>query len=463
MLAADQPNAQNILVTIGIYEPSTDGIAFDEILEFVASRLHVAPSFTERIEHKPFRLGRPAWVNDESFDLSYHVRQIALPAPGDWQQFRVQVARLAERPLDLDRPPWELYVIEGLEAIGGVAPGSFAVLLKLHQAAVGDATGVDILTALHDTSQSVPSWPQRKPVAEQRGGNPIGSLAGWAVHMATRPLAVAMAVVPPLIDMSLSLLRRSDDSSRGRTTLLTATRFNHPLGPHRSFGAVHFPLADVRALRAGSPGSTVNDVGLALIAGGLRQYLDEKGELPDSSLLALTPVTLRQDAGASEDRQFGTTIASLATHREHPLARLQVIHHCTQALKQNGAVDARSLLGLAEVLPGALVGSVQRAIVGAVSKTGRTLGFHTVITNVPGPRIPLYFCGARATMLTGMSPVHDGVGLTHAISSYDGTVTLSFTADRLMLPDPDVYERCIRESFDALMLAVQPTGATRKS
>ncbi|MDO8362061.1 MAG: wax ester/triacylglycerol synthase family O-acyltransferase [Actinomycetota bacterium] len=480
VLASDGPHSQNLLVPVGIYDPSTapggtvssgGTVSFDDVVAFVQSRLGVSRSFRERIVTTPFGLDRPRWEREPDFDIGYHVRQIALPAPGDWHQFCTQVARLGERPLDLTRPPWELYVVHGLNAVDGVPPGSFAVVLKLHHAAVDGATGAEIFTALHDTSRTAAPQGVPRHEPDNGGGGPslVGMLAQAGWRCATLPFTVAGSLAPALIRALPALLRPQGDTTPGRRTDVTvATRFNHPIGAHRSFGAVSLPLAELNRLRAGAPGATVNDVALTIVSGALRAYLDELGELPEVSLLALTPISMKPSPGkrsgtqvgdGDEGRQYRMTTLVLATHREHPLARLQIVQHCTQAAKQHGAIDAPALLNVAEVLPGALMGTVQRAVARTVNRAGRTLGCHTVITNVPGPQMPVYFCGARAVLLSGMSPVADGLGLTHAVSSYAGTITVSFTADRDMLPDPAAYERCIRQSIADLSAALPPPAA----
>jgi len=470
MLYADQPHAQNIIAPLNIYDPSTapgGGVAFDDILDFVESRLHISESFRERLVNVPLGVDRPYWIRDPSFDLEYHVRQLALPAPGDWRQLCTQVARLGARPLDMTRPPWELYIIEGVDGIEGVPRGSFAMMLKLHHAAVDGVSGAEIITVLHDAQPTgpepagsfVPQWtPEQAPSDAEL-------LLRAGVNAIVRPLGFLRSVAP-----SVRNLRSAMGSARGSMGgALTATRFNRPVSQHRVFGASIFDLASLKRIRGAVPTATINDIALALVGGGMRRYLDDKGELPNESLVALMPISLRPtltqratgrvvEAGAGGNR-FSMMPIPMATDLDDPRKRLEAIQRSTAGAKSNDAVNATALTELSELLPGALMGTVQRAIVRAANRAGRALAVHTIVTNVPGPQTPVYFCGAKAVIMSGMAPVVDGMGLINGVGSYNGTVPVSFTSDREMMPDPEFYEQCLTDSFEELLdLAPEATA-----
>lgn len=462
MLHSDRPHAQNLIAPLGIYDPSTapgGEVSFDDVLRFIESRLDISDSFRDRLVGVPLDLDRPWWVRDADFDLEYHVRQIALPKRGDWPQFCSQIARLGARPLDLARPPWELYIIEGLDGIDDVPAGSFAMMLKLHHAAVDGVSGAEMVTALHDsapdaTRSTTPSSWQPEPVPSNL------ALLGQAwLHSVTRPLAFLGQVVPQLRSVPGAI--RQAGARPGGGAVVTATRFNGPVSPHRVWGATRLTLAEMKQVRAAVPDAKVNDVALALVGGALRAYLDDKGELPEESLVAIMPISVRptmtQRRGAPEveaaagGNRFGMANVAMFTQLDDPIERVRAIREATAAAKSTGAMGAASLVQISELLPGALMGSVQRAVTRTANRAGRAVGAHTVVTNVPGPQVPVYFCGARAVFMSGMAPVTDGMGIIHGIGSYAGEVPVCFSADREMMPDPGFYETCIRNAMDDLL------------
>jgi WS/DGAT/MGAT family acyltransferase len=345
------------------------------------------------------------------------------------------------------------------------------MVLKLHHAAVDGVAGAEIITALHDKTpesatgieSSDDTWsPERMPTD-------LELMARAGRNAVTRPLAFLRTVAPAVRHLPSTL------RGGGMGGAVTATRFNRDVSPHRVFGEVHFELAALKKIKtaldgpstppavSGSPGLKINDVGLALVGGGLRRYLEDNDELPNESLIALMPISVRPtqtqrpqglevDAAAGGNR-FAMMPIPMATDVDDPIERLRRIRQATAAAKNVSPTSARALVEMSELLPGALTGSVQRAVVRAANRAGRALGVHTIVTNVPGPQVPVYFCGARATRISGMAPIVDGMGLIHGIGSYDGDVPVCFTADREMMPDPEFYEDCLRDSYDELAAA----------
>lgn len=284
---------------MAIYDASTvpgRRVTLEDVLAFVESRLHVSDTFREKLVRVPFGLDDPLWIRDPDFDLEYHVRHIALPRPGTWEQFCAQISRIGQRPLDLDRPPWELYLIDGLDAVDGVPPGGFATLLKLHHAAVDGVAGTQILNALHDHTADADPFdvPEADWKPDQR---PSDLSLAWqaALHAVTNPVGMARRLLLPTLrslpGMVQSLL---SSESRGQAVgVIAATRFNRDVSPHRVWDATRFTLGDVKRIKAAVLGASVNDVGLALVGGALRTYLGKQGELPDTSIVALMPISLR--------------------------------------------------------------------------------------------------------------------------------------------------------------------------
>jgi WS/DGAT/MGAT family acyltransferase len=449
MLAQDRPNAPNLIGGVEIYDPSTTpgGVRFTDILRRFEERAHVSTMFTHRLRQVPLGLDFPYWVRDPDFDVEFHVRHIALPHPGDWRQFAILIARLSARPLDLGRPPWEAYVIEGLDGVEGIAPGSFAVFIKLHHAAVDGQAGNEIVTAIHDEYVPTPS------VEAEDDTEPSTPrlLIRAGVHAMSRPgtaLRIARGAAPSLRGLPDSLRRRS----RAPQASFSATRFNHPITSHRVWDTRFFPLAAFKGVKNAVEGATVNDVGLALVGGALRDYLLQHGELPERTLTAMMPLSVRAATGASAGggNQIVIHQVPLGTDIADPRERLTAVQRATTEAKSSGA-SATSLMELADLAPGALPGLAARVTMSVLNRTGYVMGPHTLVTNVPGPRTPLHLCGARLVRVSGVPPATNGMGLVHGIGSYLDDINIIFTACREQLPDPDVYAACIDRSMAELL------------
>jgi diacylglycerol O-acyltransferase len=475
MLYADTRHAQNVIAPIGIYDPSTapgGKVTFEQVLHYVRDRLHVSDSFRERLVRVPLGLDRPVWIRDADFDLEYHVRELALPAPGDWRQLCAQIGRLGARPLDLSRPPWELYVIYGVNDVEGVPPGSFATMLKLHHAAIDGVAGAELVTALlQPTPDAGPPPPPDTEWTPESAPSAIGMLVHAGVQTVLRPVTSGRMVLSAL-GVAPRSVRQAVRPPRGMTRMgpVAATRFNASISPHRVWDLVRFELADIKRIKQAVPGTSVNDVALTIVGGGLRAYLEAKGELPKDSLKTIMPIsvrpTLTQQASAPQvssggdgggGNKFAMTMIPLGTDIADPLERLRAVQLSTASAKEYG-VDALKLVETTELIPGALFGTVQRAVTRVANAAGRSPSVHTIVTNVPGPRSPMYFAGARAHIYSGMAPVVDGMGLINAIGSYVDDFSICWTAAREMMPDPENYAAALRDAFEALQAAALGVG-----
>ncbi len=439
------------------YDPSTapDGqVSFQDIYDQIESRLHLLPQLRRRLVRVPLDLDHPYWVDDPDFDLEYHVRQIALPRPGDWRQLRVQAARLLARPLDPSRPLWEIYVVEGLEEIPGLPEGSFAVVTKLHHAAVDGVAGRELNSVLHTSSPDLVEH-YVEPWAPEDQPTQTDLLGRTARNYLVRPARLVSAVghtVPVLGRLQQGV--RAGELQRQRFRA-PRTRFNGPLDARRVVDGCEFELAEMKRIRTAVPGATVNDVVLALLGGALRIYLGGKNELPDEPLVALIPISVRgdDDRGAAGN-QVATMRATLATDVADPLERLAKIHESTAQSKLLGqAIGARTLVEYSEFLPGGLLGLGTRALL-ASGLTHRAGPFANVpVTNIPGPQTPWYLAGARMVSSYGTPPVFEGTGLIHLVFSYCGKVSVSTWSCPTVLPDIEVYTDAIRSGFSELAKA----------
>ena len=460
---SERPHAPTHITSISVYDPSTapgGAVTFKGILAHLEARLHLARAFRQKVVRVPLDLDHPYWVEDSEFDLEYHVRHIALPRPGDWRQFCIQAARLHARPLDLSKPLWELYVIEGLDNVEGVPAGAFAFVLKIHHAAVDGKSGVEMITAIHSqTPEVVDPPPPDTPWRPEPDPSPLvlyGRATVNAMRMPVRTVRLAARLTPG-VGRAVGVAR----SREGAAALAPGTRFSGPVTAHRVLDARTFPFAALRPIRDAVPGATVNDVALAVIGGGLRSYLDFHGELPSVALRAMTPVSVRTEAERSNlGNQVSAMLVSLATDIADPVERLAAVHLSTSGSKEiTEAIGARNLTELSQLAPGLLIGLGTRLSARFARRSGSGI-VNTVVTNVPGPREPLYFAGAQSVLTFGAGPVVDGMGLINIVGSYDQQFVLSFTACREMMPDPARYADFLQNSFDDLVVATTPAGST---
>jgi len=452
--------------SVAIYDPSTapNGfVRFKDILAFIESRLPRARAFRQRLIRVPLDLDHPYWIEDPEFDLEYHVRHMALPKPGDGRQLAILTARLHARPLDMSKPLWELNVVEGLDKVDGLPPGCFALILKVHHAAVDGVSGVEMSNALHDLA-AIPApasdadlWkPENMPrVADLLTRSYLNSLI--------QPMRVAETVRRSLPGMS----RLGEQLRKGKVRLpggrpIPRTRLNGKVGPHRVWDTILLPLDEIRAIKDAVPGATVNDVVLSIVGGGLRAWLSARGELPTETLTAMAPISVRSEGeeGTAGNRVSAMAVA-LGTHLEHPLERLRLVHQdAVNSKALTEAVGAKALSELGQLMPAALAGLGARLYTELGLVNTHAPSVNCVVTNVPGSKLPLYFCGSRMVSMAGMGPVFDGMGLINAVYSYAGLVSLAFTAERDMMPDPEVYAEGLRSSFEALREAAATLRAT---
>lgn len=453
----ETPNAPMHIGSFMVYDPSTapeQFVRFKDILAHVESRLHLSRAFRQRLVNVPFNLDHPYWIEDDDFDLEFHVRHIALPRPGDWRQLCIQAARLHSRPLDLTKPLWEMYVIEGLDKVENLPEGSFAVLTKYHHAIIDGASGAEIIQHLHDLEPSPADAPTAQPWKGEREPTVAELMARAQWNNMTQPMRFGQTVarsIPGLARLGAGL--RSERIKP--TGPVPRTRFNGTITAHRITDGRSFPLAEVKAIKNAVPGATINDAVLAIVGGALRKYLDAKNELPGDSLIAMAPISVRTEGeGGTAGNQVSGMMVSLGTHIEDPLERLQIVHDgAVNSKAMTSAVGARTLTDYSQFIPSSLAGLAARMYTSMGLAERASPQMNCVVTNVPGPQQPLYFAGAQAVKMVGCGPIFDGMALIHPVFSYCGEIAVSFTSCREVLPDPEFYSECIQASFDELKAA----------
>ena len=442
---------------MAIYDQSSapEGlVTFKGILRNLESRLHLARCFRQKLATVPFGLDHPYWIEDPEFDLEFHVRHIALPKPGDWRQLCIQAARIHARPLDLSKPLWEMYVIEGLDGVEGLPKGSFAILTKIHHAAIDGVSGAEIAAAVHDLVPDALPTPPRREWVPERDPSLFELTVRTSVNHVRQPFRLARVLAgaaPPAIRTVLSSIGSKSEMEEGSAPV-PRTRFNERVSAHRVIEGRNFDLDEVKRIRKTVEGATVNDVVLAVCSGALRRYLAHHEELPPDPLFAFAPISVRtEDQRGTAGNQVSGMLVNLHTEVEDPLERLVEIHEATTGSKQmTEAIGARTMTDITEFMPGALMGVAGRLVASTGLMRRLNPVANTVITNVPGPQVPLYMTRARMVAQYGLGLPMDGLGLFHVVFSYAGSITITVTACREQMPDPAFYAECLQASFEAL-------------
>jgi WS/DGAT/MGAT family acyltransferase len=452
---------------LAIYDQSTapgGAVTFKDILEFFGKRVHKARAFRQRLVTVPMSLDYPYWIEDPDFDLEFHVRHIALPKPGDWRQLCIQAARLHARPLDTTRPLWEAYVIEGLDNVAGVPKGSFALVTKFHHAAIDGVSGAEISAAIHDTSPEDRVEPPNSDWHPSRVPTSMELLGRMAVTTARKPFEFASLMarnIPTAWNFGRGLLNKE----LHLTTKVPRTRFNGNVSPHRVFDGRSFSLDEIRAIKGRVEGATVNDVIVSVCGGALRRYLESKGELPEESLVAMAPVSVRpEEMRKAAGNMVSTMSLPVRSDIANPLDRLRAVHDASeQAKKLTRTVGASLVAELAHFLPSTTTGLMATAYgrYGLVKRLPPI--FNTIITNVAGPNFPLYSMGSRMVANFGLGPVTHGIGLFQPVIGYNGQVTVSAISCREMMPDPGVYCDYLTETFEDLKKAAKRPAGKRQA
>ena len=429
-------------------------LEFEDFRQYIQERLHTVDKLTQKLVTVPMSLDRPYWVDDPDFDLSMHLYRTALPRPGGWKELRYLASRLFSQQLNRDRPLWEFIFVEGLDSIDQAPKGSVALISKVHHAGFDGKSGADLMAMLYDvTPKPRPVAPPVPKVVEDVPGS-VGLMAKSAYHFITRP-----GKLPGLLwDTGKSTLKAGYMTRIQGIKLPTMpfsapkTRFNDTVGAERVWNSAILDIARVKALRKVIEGATLNDVILAICAGALRRYLLEKNELPDKPLVAMVPVSTRTvEEKNAMGNQVSAMYVQLATDLEDPIKRLEKIHLNTTIGKlYQDAIDAKSLMGYAELIPFGLAGVAARFYTRAAIAKRHNPFFNVVITNVPGPQIPLYLAGHKLIVNMGTAPIFDGMGLIMPICSYNGTISISPTSAVNLMPDLDDFTRYIRESANEL-------------
>jgi len=480
-LALESPTTHLHIVGAMVFDPGTApaGLGFRRIRSLVDERVPLVPPFRMRMVEVPFGLQHPTLVEDPDFDLDYHVRRTSLPAPGGRTEFAALVADLASRPLDRRRPLWEFHVVEGLD------DGKIGIVAKVHHAIIDGVSGAEILASFFDLSAD--PTPRRLFGASSAGrgrdreatgydpptsGDEAGEgTDGWsppALPGELDQLRRSLGNLPGQIDSLARSIARTVQTARAVSSRnkevpggvppapfeAPATSINRAISPHRRVVFADLPLADVKRV-AGVFGGTANDVVLAVTAGGLRALFAGRDEEPETSLVALVPVSVRTAAeqGALGNRVSGMLV-SLATGVADPAARLRHIRDGMRVAKeQHAEVDPDVFASWAETAFPAVATRLSRLVTNFRLFDHVGPPFNLVVSNVPGPDVPVYLAGARMESLHPLGPIMEGVGVNVTVFSYLGTVHVGVQACWDLVPDVAVLAGAMEESLDELVAA----------
>jgi WS/DGAT/MGAT family acyltransferase len=469
----EQANTPQHIGGFGIYDPSTakgGSVRFKDVISNYEARLKRMPIFRTRLVEVPLGLDKPYWVIDEHFDVEFHLRHISLPAPGDWRQLCILIARLHARPLDMKRPLWECYIIEGLDAIEGLPEGAFAVYTKMHHAMVDGSGSDSFMSALHDLEPVPKKKKQDLSVVEAEADNDFleqipGSmtlLRKAAVNnlksIYTLP-AGALKTTGSLAKTIFGMATNKLPASAGRTP---KTRFNNPVGPHRVFEACLFKLADFKHLSKTTE-TSINDVAIAVVAGAIRKYLEHHHELPEETLACMMPIDVSASSDSNENNRIGAMVCQIHTDIENALERLYAISNSTSEAKQFVGTPLSEMARIPGILNPWLSKAAARLYADKKLTQRMPMGNCGAVTNVVGPRIPLYTAGAKLVNYFCTGLLTPGVGMFQSVFSMNENISFSVLADRDIMPDPEFYKKCLEGSLKELqteVAALKKTPAT---
>lgn len=450
-LSLETPSWHQHVGGLSIVDPEDRPIAFDDVVLKVNERLPYAPKFKWKLKETPFGLDRPMWVDDDDFDVRRHVRRIGVPSPGGARELGEVVGTLMSSQLDRRRPLWELWFVEGL------AGGRVAIFLKYHHALLDGVAGASLATVLLDLEPraTAPLAPLPDPEEAKAGPEPsdLGLVARTLLDQTRRPLRMARYVTG-LAGKGLAALQSMTGDEENRAILRApVTPFNGPVGPRRELAFASLSMDDVHRLKV-EHDVKVNDVVLAVTAGALRRYLEKHDALPDSPLVSSVPVSTRPQGDKALDNQISNMFVSLATDVEDPVERLQAIRRSTRSAKaMRNAIGAREIQSIGEVASPLILGSAIRAVYRTSLMSRIPLRINTVVSNVPGPNIPLYMCGGKVVAIFPSSVILEGMGLNVTVISYLDRVDFGVHVDPDLVPDVWVLANEIPAALADLMLA----------
>jgi WS/DGAT/MGAT family acyltransferase len=434
-----------------------DGAApsHEEFTRHIESRLHLVPRYRQKLAFPRFEMGRPFWVDDPRFNISYHVRQTALPAPGSMEQLRGLAGRIFSQRLDRSKPLWEIWLVQGL------ADGGFALVSKTHHALVDGVSGVDIATVLFDLSPETANLEEREqwtPAQEPSQAELVAEGIKAIVKTPAKLASEATKVVRDpgaTIDVAREAIEGVSEIAWAGLNPAPDVPLNVPIGPHRRVVWTQCELADFKAVKDGL-GGTVNDAFLAVVAGGLGRWLKTRGVRTEGlELRGLVPVSIR---AKDEHHALGNRITAmrgpLPVYAGDPVERLRIVRDAMKDVKESKqALGAEVIAGMADFAPPTLLAQASRI-------NFSTRLFNLIVTNVPGPQFPLYMMGREMREIVPVAFLPENHALAIAAMSYNGKLDFGLLADYDAIPDLEQMAEFFQESLEELLSAAK--GGTKR-
>jgi WS/DGAT/MGAT family acyltransferase len=441
-LYLERPAMHMHVAGVSVFAPRADGpLTYEDVALVAEARLHLAPRLRQRVLRVPAGLARPIWVDDERFDLDFHLRRAAIPTPGRRLQLERAVGRVLSRPLDPAKPLWELYVFEGLER------DRTAVLLKMHHALADGISGMLIASALFDLSPDAElGAPPKEPWTPEAPPGAVDLATDALQDLVLHPLEALVRVAEAPVHAA-AVIGQTLDGLRSIVGMGAPPQgpFDVRVGPNRRFATAEVSFERVHTVKGGL-GGTINDVVLTAVGEGLHDLLDARGEATRGRILrVMMPVSVRSRAQQGDvGNRVAPAFVDIPVGKMKPASRFRRVRRATEALKGSAmAVSADKIIGLGAYAPPALHAMAARLI-------SHNRWFNLVVSNIPAPQTPMYLAGARLVASFPAMPLGRGCALSIACTSLGGTMAFGLTADWDALRDIDVLARGIESGFDEL-------------
>ncbi len=407
------------------------GYTFDRMRDELGLRIKAMPQFREKLADSRFNPDHPVWVEDADFDVDRHLHRIGLPSPGGRQELAEICGHIASLPLDRTRPLWEMWVIENIAGTDAHDGGRLAVMTKVHHAGVDGVTGANLMSQLCSTE---PDAAAPEPVEGVGGGSELEIAVSGAFKFATRPLKL-VNVVPSTLSTVVDTVKRARGGFAMKPPFVAPkTAFNANVTGHRNIAFAQLDLEDVKKVKDHF-GVKVNDVVMALVSSTLRKFLEDRGELPDSTLVAMIPVSVHDKSDRPGRNQVSGMFASLETDIDSPAERLKSIAAANSVAKQHSsAIGATLLQDWTQFAAPAVFGVAMRLYASTNLAAARPV-HNLVVSNVPGPQLPLYFLGSEVKAMYPLGPIFHGSGLNITVMSLNGKLDVGIVSCPELLPD----------------------------
>jgi WS/DGAT/MGAT family acyltransferase len=461
-LNLDSPTTPMTIGGLHIFDPTTAGENFElkrDLRAYIESRLHLAPNLRRKLVFHPFDLEEPRLVDASSFDLDDHLHFRTLASPNNWASLKSFVAKIIEQPLDMDRPLWEFTIVDGLSDIEGVPEKAFGLISKFHHSVFdGGSTGATLWQFMQDA----PGQTVAPPEQPWQPGKDV-TLYDWTMSSMSESVKLWGQSMEAMQGFSAGIMavmnRPKDEAPKVPKQGLTApkARFSQALTSERTWDTISFPMAELQKLRLALGKPKMNDLFLTVIAGGIRRYLLKTDELPETPMLCVCPVSVRENNPLEGGNYLSALRVSLFTDIADPIERLQAISASTESAKATvqtlGKDFAAHTLATAHYTARKSLISGLHSLPEKIDLSDLPPLANVVVSNAPPPKGGHYFSDCRVVTSSGFGPVFNMMGLIHAVTGVDFESTISVTAGKEILPDTEAYMACIRESYDELTAA----------